>query len=122
MVLVDTPVRVDNLPRGDAGLTRLLGDGEVLGHPWVVGEIAPGGLRERWGVLRLLQALPAAVVAEPGEVLTVVERHRLHGRGIGVVDAALLASGLLTPDALLWTRDRRLEAAAEELGLDAALR
>jgi hypothetical protein len=89
----------------------------VLGHPFVLGEIALGRLRDPGVVLGLLADLPQAVVATDAEVLGFIRRHGLAGLGIGYVDAHLLAAARLTPDARLWTRDRRLAAAAHALGL-----
>ncbi len=88
----------------------------VLGHPWVTGELALGHLNRRNEVLGLLANLPQATVATPAEVLALVERHELHGAGIGYVDAQLLAATLLTEDGTLWTRDKRLAAVATRLG------
>ncbi len=84
-------------------------------HPFVVGEIACGSLADRALVLELLQQLPAAMVAEPDEALGYVERHKLYGKGLGYVDVHLLAS-VAIGETKLWTRDRRLRAAAQELG------
>jgi hypothetical protein len=89
----------------------------VLGHPFVLGEIALGRLREPDLVLGLLADLPQAVVATDAEVLGFIRRHDLAGLGIGYVDAHLLTAARLTPDARLWTRDLRLAAAAHALGL-----
>lgn len=85
-------------------------------HPFVVGEIACGSLRDRSSILTLLQDLPSASVAEGDEVLTFIERHVLHGQGIGYVDVHLLASVVLTGGAKLWTRDKKLRAVAVALG------
>ena len=85
-------------------------------HPFVVGEIACGNLQDRSSVLELLQDLPAASVAESDEVLHFIERHALHGKGIGYVDVHLLASVALAEGATLWTRDKRLHAVAVDLG------
>jgi len=112
MILVDTSVWVDHLRRGDAGLAALLEEGRVLVHPFVIGEIACGVLSERSLTLELLGNLPAATTAENDEVLAFVEQHRLFGRGIGYVDAHLLASVALMPGTALWTHDRRLLGAA----------
>jgi predicted nucleic acid-binding protein len=116
VILVDTSVWVDHLRAGVARLAALLERGAVVVHPFVVGEIACGNLAQRGSVLELLQNLPAAVVAEPTEVLAFVERHRLHGRGVGYVDVHLLASIALTESTTLWTRDKRLDAVARSLG------
>ena len=85
-------------------------------HPFVVGEIACGSLRGRQAVLELLLDLPTATVAESREVLGFIEHHALHGKGIGFVDAHLLASVALGPGTQLWTRDRRLGTAAKARG------
>jgi len=115
MILVDTSVWVDHLRRGEETLAALLDEARVLMHPFVIGEIACGVLSERSLTLELLGNLPAAILAESEEVLAFVEQHRLYGRGIGYVDAHLLASVALMPGSALWTRDRRLQAAAAGL-------
>jgi predicted nucleic acid-binding protein len=117
VILADTAVWIDHLRARDPMLAELLQRGEVLGHPWVTGELALGRLRERVTILRLLGRLPQATVATATELLFFIERHELAGLGIGYVDAQLLAATRLTRDARLWTRDRRLHAAAERLGL-----
>lgn len=122
MLLVDSGVWIDHLRAGDAKLGEALGTGRVLGHAFVTGEIAMGGLKGRAEVLDLLARLPQAKIAGDGEVLDLVERRRLFSLGLGWVDAHLLAASLLTPDAALWTRDRRLRDAATMLGVSAALR
>ena len=116
MILVDTSVWVDHLRTGVPELGALLEAGEVLTHPWVVGELACGTLRRRAEILELLGHLPAAPVATHDEVLAFIERHALMGRGLGYVDVHLLAAVRLHGDARLWTRDRRLGEAAT--GLD----
>lgn len=120
MTLVDTSVWVDHLRRHDAVLAALLDRGEVLGHAFVVGELACGSLGQRSQVLPLLAALPQARLAFHAEVLSFVERQGLMGVGIGCSDAHLLAGVAVTPEARLWTRDRRLASAAQRLRLDAA--
>ena len=115
MILVDTSVWVDHLRRGDAQLVDLLERANVVMHPFVVGEIACGSLRDRLSILELLQDLPAAAVADSAEVLGFIERHVLHGKGIGYVDVHLLASVALTEGAKLWTRDKSLRAVAVAL-------
>lgn len=85
-------------------------------HPFVAGEIACESLHERASILELLQDLPAATVAEGDGVLQSIERHALHGKGIGYVDVHLLASVALTEGAKVWTRDKNLRVAAETLG------
>lgn len=120
MILVDTSVWVDHLRASNDKLTALLARGKVLGHPFVTGELALGNLRWRDAVLSDLRDLPQAVVASDEEVLYFIDHQMLFGRGIGYVDAHLLAATRLTGRAKLWTRDRRLQAVAVALGLAAA--
>lgn len=116
MMLVDTSVWIDHLRRGDASLITALHEGRVWMHAFVLGELACGNLRSRDEVLNLLQGLPTLQTAADAEVLFYIERHALMGRGIGYVDAHLLAAAQLGA-VRLWTRDKRLAAVASELGL-----
>ena len=120
MILVDTSLWVDHLRCSDERLAALLDQGRVLMHPMVLGEIACGSLADRAAILELLASLPTAIVAEHHEVMAFTERHTLFGKGIGWVDVHLLASTVLTDDASLWTQDKRLNAAAQQLGIDCA--
>lgn len=115
MILVDTSVWVDHLRRGEAQLAALLERSVVVMHPFVLGEISCGSLAARSTILELLQDLPAAIVADNDEALRFIDRHELHGNGIGFVDVHLLASVALTDGSRLWTRNKRLAAAAHEL-------
>lgn len=117
MILVDTPIWIDHLRRTDLELVRLLGSAEVLTHPFVIGEIALGYVKQRARVLKDLAALPGATVASDGEVIDFIASAGLAGTGIGYIDAHLLAAVKLTPGAALWTRDKRLATVAKGLGL-----
>jgi predicted nucleic acid-binding protein len=117
VILVDKSVWVDHLRRGHEALVGLLEAGNVLAHPFVIGELALGNIPRRDLVLRALQDLPQANVATDREVLRFIHQHLLFGLGIGYVDAHLLAAVRLSSDAALWTRDRRLRAAADRLGV-----
>lgn len=117
MILVDTSVWIDHLRAGDRALVHLLESGSVFAHPFVIGELALGHLRSRDLVLGTLRDLPQVPVPSDQEVLQFIESHALFGRGIGYVDAHLLAAVRMTPGAALWTRDKRLQAAADGLGL-----
>ena len=117
MILVDTSVWVDHLRAGDKALAAALEAGGVLTHPFVIGELALGNLRRRDIVLTALSDLPQATVATDAEVRRFVDDHMLFGRGIGYLDAHLLAAARLTTGAQLWTRDKRLHRVAVRLGL-----
>jgi hypothetical protein len=117
MRLVDTSVWVDHLRKGVPALSAALEDGRVATHPFVIGELACGNLANRTEVLSLLEELPKAPAATDAEVLELIERRKLMGRGIGYIDAHLLAAVLLGVDLHLWTRDRRLNAVAQDLGV-----
>lgn len=121
MILVDSAVWINHLRAEDERLVELLAAREVLGHPFITGEIALGNLRQRDAILSDLRDLPQSVLATDVEVLDLINRQRLHGRGIGYVDAHLLAAVRLTPEARLWTGDGRLRRVAGELGLAAML-
>jgi len=121
VILVDTSVWIEHLRSPSAILSELLGDGEVLGHPFVLGELALGNLRRRGEILRMLGRLPQVTSASHREVLQFVDRDALFGCGIGYVDAHLLAAARLTSGTKLWTHDRRLRAVAAQLGLAATL-
>lgn len=115
MILVDTSVWVEHLRRGMPGLGRILDHGQVCIHPFILGELACGNLKNRRTVLELLTDLPGIAVANDQEVLGFIERRALMGRGIGYIDMHLLAATVLTGSVQLWTLDRRLARVAGEL-------
>ena len=116
MILVDTSVWVDHLRAGDPQLATWLERSDVVMHPMVLGELACGNLRDRETLLALWCSLPQLVVATDAEALFFLERNRLWRRGIGYIDLHLLASVSLHAGVRLWTRDKRLREAAEQLG------
>ena len=118
MILVDTSIWVDHLRSGNPRLADLLETGAVLTHPWVIGELALDNLTHRGEFMRLLHGLSQAVVASDQEVLSFIAQEALAGAGIGYVDAQLLAATRLTPDARLWTAERRMSGVAARLGVD----
>jgi predicted nucleic acid-binding protein len=120
MVIVDTSVWVDHFRSGDQRLAGLLDEGQVLAHSWVVGELTLGGLSET--ATRLLGGLPKAVVARDHELMRSIRSNGLANSGVGLVDAQLVTATLLTGEARLWTRERRLTAVAERLGIAHELR
>jgi predicted nucleic acid-binding protein len=116
LILVDTSVWVDHFRRRNDRLEALLLEGQVLGHPAILGEVALGHLRRRAEILGLLAELPQARPATDEESLAFIERHALHGSGVGWVDVHLLAAADLSRTSL-WTLDRRLAVVASRLSL-----
>ena len=115
MILVDSSVWIDHLRKGDLGLSILLRDGHAVCHEFVAGELACGNLKNRKKILTLLSELPLAETASHLEVLELIQNRRLMGKGIGWIDAHLLASSLIS-GVLLWTRDNSLAKIAKTLG------
>jgi hypothetical protein len=116
VVLVDTSVWVAHLRHGAIGLEGLLYEGRVVCHPFIVGELACGNLRNRSDIISLLRSLPGAILAEHEEVMEFIENYGLMGKGLGYIDMHLLASARLT-GIPFWTLDKRLDEVAIELGL-----
>jgi len=116
MVLVDTSVWVRHFREGAPNLERLLDDGEVMSHPFIIGELACGHLKNRQEILSLLQVLPLATQAKHEEILQFIEQNRLLGKGLGYIDVHLSASAVLT-GVPIWTYDKRLNEANEGMGI-----
>jgi predicted nucleic acid-binding protein len=116
MVLVDTSVWVAHFREGNDRLRAALDKGEVLSHPFVIGELACGNLENRREILDLLQSLPRAAAVSDEEVRRFIELRRLMGIGLGYIDVHLLASALVT-GVPLWSLDRTLHKTAERLSV-----
>ena len=114
MILVDTSIWVDHLRKGDSDLASLLQEGLVYCHPFVIGELACGNLKNRQEILTLLGVLPTCETPSHEEALNFLDDHNLSGKGLGWVDLHLLASSLLS-SCQLWTRDKALLATATRL-------
>lgn len=121
MILADTSIWVDHFRSGDDELRKLLTNRQIAMHPFIVGELALGSLRERAKTLAFLDMLPQMRVARLDEVRQMIEMRSLYSQGIGLTDAHLIASVLINPPMLLWTRDKRLSSIAESLGIRANL-
>lgn len=117
MILVDTSIWIDYLRSGHTGLTQVLQLNEVCIHPFVIGELACGNLKDRPTVLGLLAGLPSLRMLEPHEVLYFIDQQKLMGRGIGYIDVHLLAATVIAIGTKLWTRDQKLFTAARTLGV-----
>lgn len=121
MILADTSVWVDYLRSGDPELQMFLLNGQVLLHPCVAAELALGSLRNRHATLAKLDAMPQARVIVLQHIRHMVEERALFSKGIGLTDAHLVASCLITTGMKLWTRDTALKSVAQALGVDAGL-
>lgn len=119
MILVDTSVWVDHFRKRDAQLYQQLQRNNIAIHPFVVTELVLGTLPDRQKTTAYLDLLPMVKVALMSEVRRMIEAHSLFKRGIGFVDAHLIASTLITPHTVLWSRDKRLCDVAEAFGLNA---
>lgn len=121
MILADTSVWIDHFRRPDPELQRRLNNDEIAMHPFVVGELALGPLPNRKRMLTYLDHLPRVRIVQQDEVRQMIEARSLHNRGIGLIDAHLIASVLINPGTQLWTRDTSLRRIAEDLGIIAKL-
>ena len=121
MILVDTSIWVDHFRSHDARLARLLGDRQISIHPFVVGELAVGHLRNRDEILFMLNLLPVTAVASHDEALRFISNFSLAGRGLGYIDVHLLAAVSLTPETSLWSKDKRLRETAGHLSIPVVL-
>ncbi|HEX9471040.1 MAG TPA: PIN domain-containing protein [Bradyrhizobium sp.] len=121
IILADTSIWIDHFRRGDLKLAQFLDRGDVVMHPFVIGELALGHVPKITEMIDDLQAIPKAIVANADEVLKFIADRKLSGSGIGYVDAHLLAATALAPETLVWTRDKRLNAVAQSLSLAAKI-
>lgn len=119
MILVDTSVWIDHFKMPNLMVSRAIMDERLYTHELVVGELAMGSLKLRDRTLADLSKFATAPIARHNEILDLIERVPLHSRGLGYIDAHLLASCLLAGNCRLLTKDRRLHAAAEGLGIAA---
>ena len=117
MILADTSIWVDHLRNRNPEMERLLGGGQIMMHPFIVAEISLGSLHNRQKMLDDLEALLEVNVAALNEVRHMIESHTLYSKGIGLTDAHLLASCLMTLGTQLWTRDGALKNVAAALGI-----
>ena len=120
-VLVDTNIWIDHLRKTESILVDLLERDQVCVHQSVITELALGNLKDRSIFLKAFERLMIVRNVDDQGVRHLVEERRLWGRGLSAVDAALLASALVTPGVALWTRDKRLRQAARDVGVLAEL-
>ena len=117
MILADTSIWVEYFRSSNPEMEKRLSRGQIVMHPFIVAEIALGSLRNRHRKLQDMEALLGVKVAQLNEVRHMIEAHALYFRGIGLTDAHLIASCLMTPGTQLWTRDGALVKVAKALGI-----
>ncbi|MGA8215835.1 MAG: type II toxin-antitoxin system VapC family toxin [Candidatus Sulfotelmatobacter sp.] len=121
MILADTSIWIDHLRSENKEMHRLLDQGQIVIHPFIIAELALGSLRKRARTLALMDLLPQVRMPQLAEVRLMIEARRLYSSGIGLVDAYLIASVFVNSPTLLWTRDKPLRKVAEALGIHASL-
>ena len=121
MILADTSVWVDHFRAGNETLRQCLEQGDIAIHVLVTAELALGSLKQRTRTLSLLDQLPQVKAAQLSEVHAMIEARRLYNLGIGLIDAHLIASVFISPNTMLWTKDKQLRRVIESLGIDAGL-
>jgi predicted nucleic acid-binding protein len=117
VILADTSVWVDHLRNRNPEMEKYLGRGQILMHPFIVAELSLGSLRNRQSTLGAMESLLEVKVAALSEVRHMIEAHTLYSKGIGLTDAHLIASCLITPGTQLWTRDVAMKKVAATLAI-----
>ena len=116
-ILVDTSVWIKHLREGDKNLIRLLEQGLVACHPFIIGELACGGIKNRHEIIRLLNDLPSTDILDHYDIMEFIEYRKIMNQGIGYVDVHLIASALVS-EAPLWTFDKALKKVANLLCIE----
>ena len=116
IILVDTSVWINYLREGDPNLSQLLEQGLVACHPFTVGEIACGGIKNRREIINLLNDLPSVVTLDHSDILDFIENRKIMNKGIGYVGIHLLGSALVS-DTPLWTFDKALKKIATQFSI-----
>lgn len=115
-ILVDTSVWINHLREGDKNLTQLLEQGLVACHPFIVGEIACGGIKNRHEIINLLNDLPSTEILDHSDIIEFIENRKIMNKGIGYIDVHLLGSALVS-DTPLWTFDKALRKIAIQFSI-----
>jgi predicted nucleic acid-binding protein len=116
-ILVDTSVWVKHLRESDKYLIRLLEQGLVACHPFIIGELACGGIKNRNEIINLLNDLPSTEILDHYDIMKFIEYRKIMNKGIGYVDVHLLGSALVS-ETPLWTFDMALRKIADQLSIE----
>ena len=117
MVLVDTSIWISHFRAGNLNLQKLLQEGRVASHPFIIGELACGNISNRTEIISLMQSLPILDTVENDELLLFLEHNQMMGKGLGLVDVHLIAAAMLA-GIPLWTQDKKLKQACSRLNID----
>ena len=115
-ILVDTSVWIKHLRESEKNLVRLLEQGLVACHPFIIGELACGGIKNRHEIISLLNDLPSTDILDHYDIMEFIEYRKIMNKGIGYVDVHLLGSALVT-ETPLWTFDKALKKIANQLSI-----
>jgi predicted nucleic acid-binding protein len=121
LILADTSIWIDHFRRSNFQLAQFLDHGDIVMHPFIIGELVLGKVAKIAEMIEFFQLLPKTIVASADEILDFIAKRKLSGSGIGYVDVHLLAAAALMPETLVWTRDKKLRAAAQALSLAAEI-
>ena len=116
-ILVDTSVWIKHLRESDKNLIRLLEQGLVACHPFIIGELACRGIKNRYEIINLLNDLPSTDILDHSEIMEFIEYRKIMNKGIGYVDVNLLGSALVS-ETPLWTFDKALTRIANQLSIE----
>jgi hypothetical protein len=121
MILADANIWIDYFRSGDLQLQTLLKNDGVAMHPCLAAELALGSLHDRTRTLAMLDRMPQTQGVALRDIRQMIEGRGLYAKGIGLTDAHLVASCLITPGTKLWTRDTALRGVVQAVGIDAGL-
>lgn len=116
-ILVDTSVWIKHLREGDQNLIRLLEQGLVASHPFIIGELACGAIKNRYEIIGLLNDLPSADILDHSDIMEFIENRKIMNKGLGYIDVHLLGSALVS-ETPLWTFDKALRKIANQLSIE----
>ena len=116
LILVDTSVWIKHLREGEKKLIPLLEQGSVACHPFIIGELACGGMKNRYEIIGLLNDLPSAETLDHSEIMEFIENRKIINKGVGYIDVHLLGSALVS-GTHLWTFDKALAKIPKELSI-----
>ncbi|MBN1832859.1 MAG: PIN domain-containing protein [Deltaproteobacteria bacterium] len=116
-ILVDTSIWIKHLREGEKRLAQLLEQGLVACHPFIIGELACGGMKNRHEIMSLLNDLPTTEILDNDDIMEFIEYRKMMNKGIGYIDVHLLASALIS-ETPLWTFDKALEKVAKRLSIE----